>query len=216
MKEQNQRPFGYIVFACLLLAILLITWPLNGCSVHKDISKGKTSVDSSYIYELEQNTRLLQLEVDRLNTKISTMEYTGVVFDNDCDSILKAALLKAGCNVDSINAVLAFYKSKVKYYADGTIEAEGNLKSLTHTKSKLEEIIKENRRTIDSLAAVKSKVEVKTEVKTEWKDKVVKRGISGFVWGLFILLIIAAFIAGFWLCWKYKDAIQEQLDAENS
>ena len=212
MKKNNQRPFGWIIFAGCF-ALLAMT---SGCRVHKDVSTGKTSFDSSYIKQLEQDVRVLTVENEHLTSKISELEYTGVVFDNDCDSILKAALLKAGCNVDSINAVLALYKSKVKYYADGTIEAEGNIKSLTRSKSKLEETVKNLMRVNDSLSHVSENVEAKVVTKTEWKEKVVKRGISGLMWGLFILLIIIAFLVGFWLCWKYKDAIQEQMDSENT
>jgi hypothetical protein len=194
--------------------ILVITMIISGCSVHKNMSSGSASFDSSYIKQLEQDIHSLQLENEHLTSKISEMEYTGVVFDNDCDSILKAALMNAGCNVDSINSVLATYKSRVKYYADGSFELEGNLRSVTRTKSKLEETVRDLSRIKDSLIHVIEHTEAKVETKTEWKERVVKRGISGLMWTLFVLLIIAAFILGFWLCWKYKDAIQEQLDSE--
>lgn len=200
-----------IVFFAFWVAVILF---FTGCGVTKNTSKGTFSFDSSYINQLEQDIRNLTYENDQLNTRISEMEYTGVQFNNDCDSILKNALLRAGCNVDSINAVLSMYKSKVKYFADGSFELEGNVKSLTRSKSKLEEMIRSQQRVNDSLAHVITNTEAKVTTKTEWKDRVVKRGISGLMWGLFVLIIIAAFLVGFWLCWKYKDAIQEQLDSE--
>lgn len=196
--------------------IFAIAYVLGGCTSQKNVNKGKEAIDSSYIMQLQQQIHTLTLENEHLQHTINEMEYTDVVFDNNCDSILRNALLKAGCNVDSINAVLALYKSKIKVYADGAVEYDGAIKSFSRTKSKLEETIKTLQRVNDSLVTVKQKVDVRVEKQTEWKEKVVKRGISGLMWTLFVLFIIAAFILGFWLCWKYKDAIQEQLDAENT
>lgn len=201
-----------LLLGCFVAALLAIT----SCSSTKNVTKETQTIDSSYVQELESQVRTLNLDIEHLKSKISELEYTDVVFDNDCDSILRHALLKAGCNVDSINSVLAFYKSKIKVYADGAVEYDGNIRSFTRTKSKLEETIKNLQRVNDSLATVKSKVDVKYEKVTETKDKIIKRGISGLMWTLFVLIIIAAFLVGFWLCWKYKDAIQEQLDSENN
>jgi len=200
--------------AAFIGIIFAIAYVLGGCSVHKDISTGETKFDSSYIQQLQQQIHTLTLENEHLQHTINEMEYTDVVFDNDCDSILRNALLKAGCNVDSINAVLALYKSKIKVYADGAVEYDGAIKSFNRAKSKWEEKIQILQRLNDSLAIVKQVVDVRVEKQTEWKEKVVKRGISGLMWTFFVLLIIAAFLLGFWLCWKYKDDIQEQLDNE--
>lgn len=206
----------YIAYVLIIIIASACMAVCSGCRTTKDISKGTASFDSSYIHQLQEDIRVLTYEIDLLHTRISEMEYTGVQFDNDCDSILKNALLKAGCNVDSINAVLSLYKSKVKYYADGSFELEGNIKSLTRTKSKLEEMIRSQQRLTDSLTHVIANTEAKVVSKIEWKDRVIKRGISGLMWTLFVLIIIAAFLVGFWLCWKYKDAIQEQLDSEEN
>lgn len=206
-----------IIIAIVVIgAAVMIAAALNGCTSSKNVSKEKTAVDSSYIQELESNIRVLQSENDHLQKTIHEMEYAGVVFDNDCDSVLKAALLKAGCNVDSINAVLSLYKSKVTSYANGMLEVEGRLKSFNRTRTKDQELIHDLQKSNDSLAAVKNKVEVKYEKATETKEKVVKRGLGGLFWTIFVLIIIAAFILGFWLCWKYKDDIQEQLDSEDA
>jgi hypothetical protein len=194
--------------------IFAIAYVLGGCRVHKNISSEQTKFDSSYIMQLQEQIHNLTLENEHLQHTINEMEYTDVVFDNNCDSILRNALLKAGCNVDSINAVLALYKSKIKVYADGAVEYDGAIKSFNRAKSKWEEKIKDMQRVNDSLVNVKQVVDVRVEKQTEWKERVVKRGISGLMWTIFVLLIIAAFIVGFWLCWKYKDNIQEQLDAE--
>jgi len=200
--------------ATFIAIIFAIAYVLSGCTSQKNVNKGKENIDSTYIHKLQQQVHQLTIENEHLQNKINEYEYTDVVFNNDCDSILKAALLNAGCDVDSINSVLSLYRSKIKVFADGAVEYEGNISSFKRTKSRLEETIKTMQRVNDSLATVKSKVEVKVEKQTEWKDKVVKRGISGLMWTFFVLLIIVAFVLGFWLCWKYKDAIQEQLDAE--
>ena len=206
-----------IIISFLVIGVaVMIAAALNGCTSSKNVSKGKTAIDSTYIMQLQQQIHTLTLENEQLQHTINEMEYTDVVFDNDCDSILKTALLKAGCNADSINAVLSLYKSRIKVYADGAVEYDGMIRSYTRTKSKLEETIKTLQRVNDSLANVKQVVDVRVEKQTEWKEKVVKRGISGLMWTLFVLFIIAAFLLGFWLCWKYKDDIQEQLDAENT
>lgn len=202
--------------AAFVAIIFAIAYVLGGCTSQKNVSKGKESIDSTYIMQLQQQIHTLTLENEHLQHTINEMEYTDVVFDNDCDSVLRNALLKAGCNVDSINAVLALYKSKIKVYADGAVEYDGAIKSFSRTKSKLEETIKTLQRVNDSLVTVKQKVDVRVEKQTEWKEKVVKRGLGGLFWTIFVLIIIAAFLLGFWLCWKYKDDIQEQLDAEEN
>jgi chromosome segregation ATPase len=197
--------------AVLVAIIFAIAYVLTGCTGSKNINRSLQMVDSSYAQDLEQQIRVLNSEIESLRTKISEMEYIGVQFDNNCDSLYQA-LQRAGCNTDSINAVISLYRSKVKFYADGAFEVEGNLKSLTRTKSRLEETVKSLQRKVDSLATVKNKVDVRYEKTTETKEKIVKRGISAW----WLLLVVIAFLIGFWLCWKYKDAIQEQLDAEQT
>lgn len=211
MKKNKLHTNSFFTYWIIAIAL---AFAIGGCTSSKNVSKGQTSLDSTYINQLQQRVHMLTLENEHLQNKINEFEYTDVVFNNDCDSILQAALINAGCNVDSINTILSLYRSKIKVYADGAVEYEGNISSFKRTKSRLEETIKTLQRTNDSLATVKQKVEIKIEKETAWKEKVVKRGISGLMWTLFVLIIIAAFVAGFWLCWKYKDDIQQQLDAE--
>lgn len=185
---------------------IMIAIALSSCSSTKHVNKTETSIDSSYIKELEQKIHVLTNEIESLHTKISELQYTGVVFDNDCDSILKAALLRSGCNADSINAVLAFYKSKVKFYADGAFEVEGNLKTLTRSKTKLEEIINSKQRTIDSLSELKSKVETKYQTVKATKEVEKKKG---FPWLIAIvsyaLGIVTIILLGIWIAKRAED-----------
>ncbi len=169
------------VFALVIIVLILV----SSCSSMKK-SQGYTKdvYDSLYAAELEQRIKVLEIENGELTSRVNELEFLGVDFNPNCDSILKNALLKAGCNTDSINAILIAYKSKIKVYADGSMEAEGFIRSLKHSKQKNEEIISRYQHEIDSLKEVKQREINHLQTVTVTKTVTKKRGIYWWLWVL--------------------------------
>jgi hypothetical protein len=132
------------------------------------------------------------------------MEYKGVVFETDtsCNEELRAALIMAGVNADSLIGTMNSLKNRVKFFADGSFEAEGRLKNVTWLKTKLEESNRELRRSVDSLAKVKEKEKVITITRTIFKEKSVKRKMMQ----LFFLTL--GLISGCWFWNKFGEKIK--------
>lgn len=178
------------VFALVIIVIIVCS---SCSSLKKTQGYTKDVYDSLYVAELEDKVKVLEIENGELTSRVNELEFLGVTFDNNCDSILKFALLKAGCNTDSINAILSQYKSRIKTFADGSVEAEGFIKSLRRSKERNEEVISKYQHEIDSLKEAKQREVnwVQKEIITKTVTK--KRGIYWWIWlligyGICILL----------------------------
>lgn len=201
-----------IILAILVLGLaVMIAVALSGCKTTKDLNKTTVITDSSRIQELEEESRMYQNEINELQRRINEMEYTGVVFDNDCDSIIKAALVKSGCNVDSINAILNVFRARIKVYADGSAEYEGMIRSYTKQKSRYEELLSRNERTIDSLKSIKEKVQTVVHTVTNTKTVYKKKSFLS-QWWLWVIIAAVFFVLGFRVCWKYKEKLIAMYD----
>ena len=204
-----------IILAILVLGFaVMIAVALSGCKTTKDLNKTTVITDNSRIQELEEESRMYQNEINELQRRINEMEYTGVVFDNDCDSIIKAALVRSGCNMDSINSLLSVFRSRIKVYADGSAEYEGTIRSYTNQKSRYEELLTRNEKTIDSLKILKEKVQTVTHTVTNTKTVYKKKSFLS-QWWLWLIFFLGGLVLGFKLCWKYKDSIID-LDKTNA
>lgn len=172
---------GYLTVVGLgILAIVLFS-----CNPFKKFQGYTKDVyDSLYVVELEEKVKVLEIENGELTSRVNELEFLGVTFDNNCDSVLKTALLKAGCNTDSINAILNMYRSRIKTFADGTVEAEGFIKSLRRSKERNEETIAKYQREIDSLKEVKQKQIHWQQTVTITKTVTKKKGINWWLWVL--------------------------------
>lgn len=104
-------------------------------------------------------------------------------------------------------------KNKLIYRSDGTFEAFG-LKSanlqLEQSNKKIELLTDQLETEINKRIKIEDDLKLVQSTKSTEK----KRGIPIWLWSLWGIIVIIAFVCGFWLCWKYKDAIQEQLDSE--
>lgn len=178
----------------ILLSIIYATALILAfsCTTTKHIATNRTTIDSTVLNEKSDSIRNLQIENQRLSQEIHELQYAGVVFDSArCPpSVIN---VPEDCNVDSLLMLLSIYQNKVKILADGTIEAQGKIKSAYYTKDKLSKVIAELQRVNDSLKVVKAKTEtvVKTEVVT--KEKKVKRSFLN-MWWLYLIFFIGGWV----------------------
>jgi outer membrane murein-binding lipoprotein Lpp len=181
------------IFAVLAAIMLLLL--LSGCGTEKKLLRQKVKADSTVIRNLQTDVRLSREEVVRLESELKQAQYSGVTFDSTpCPPVNPIINVDSRCNVDSVrNALQAYYGSlwqnKVKVLSDGTIEAQGRLKSATYTLLTQQRLIAAQKNTIDSFstALAKEKKNVKTVevVRDKWKKT------SLPLWWL-----IVAFVAG--------------------
>lgn len=181
------------IFAVLAAIMLLLL--LSGCGTEKKLLRQKVKADSTVIRNLQTDVRLSREEVVRLESELKQAQYSGVVFDSTpCPPVNPIINVDSRCNVDSVkNELQAYYSSlwqnRVKVLSDGSIEAQGRLKSATYTNTLLHKVISERDSRIDSFATALS--EEKKNVKTVEvvRDKWKKTSLP--LWWL-----IVAFVAG--------------------
>ena len=188
------------IFAVLAAIMLLLL--LSGCGTEKKLLRQKVKADSTVIRNLQTDVRLIREEVVRLESELKQAQYSGVIFDSTpCPPVNPIINVDSRCNVDSVrNALQAYYGSlwqnRVKVLSDGTIEAQGRLKSATYTLLTQQRLIAAQKNTIDSFstALAKEKKNVKTVevVMDKWKK-------TAFPWWW----LIAAAVFGYIIHWRF-------------
>ena len=185
-QTENEGFAGCLFLIVIILILLLAT----ACTTQKHIVSTKATVDSTAINEKDSIIRVLVQDNQRLTSEIHELQYAGVTFDTSGQHPMYI-IEGEECNADSILALLHNANNKVKIYADGTIEAQGKLKSAFYSRDKLNRFILELQRINDSLRAVKQKEEVRYITNTVTVDRKVKRSPLIFWW---------LFAAGFASC----------------
>jgi hypothetical protein len=218
---------------CLLywLIALAFAFAIGSCSSTKkteqsiDISEEKKSVDSSSYWK--QQHEELKLVVDEqqkeMNSRLQFYEGNQDELANALNEV-QVMFFQSGIYSDSLQRRLRKIfdslknnpcKSKLIYKADGSIEAFG----LRSANLQLEQSNKRIELLTDQLETeISKRIRLEDEMKAaEMRTSTEKqRGISGWIWSLWGIALIVMYVFGFWTCWKYKDAIQEQLDSENT
>ena len=190
----------FIIWSLIVILSIIM---LSGCGTEKKLLRQKVKADSTVIRNLQTDVRLSREEVVRLESELRQAQYSGVTFDSTpCPPVNPPAIyVDSRCNVDSVrNALQAYYaglwQNRVKVLSDGTIEAQGRLKSATYTNTLLHKVISERDSCIDSFATVLSeeKKNVKTVevVRDKWKKTslplwwlIVAFGAGAVVWARF-------------------------------
>lgn len=193
----------HIPIVILTAVVLLLGWfvlvTIPGCSTDKHIQKTEITKDSTVEKEQAEIIRYLQDHITHLESYVREMDYAGVVFDSTkCPKIT----IPESCKdttlrrlVDELNEALDIAKKKVKIYADGTIEAEGNLKSASRTKEMQAHMIANLRTRVDSFAIALEAEKSNVKTKIVEKEKTVERKwLTGF-W-LWILFLVIGFVLG--------------------
>jgi len=179
------------IIAIVLVSALILSF--LSCKTSKHITTSVVTVDSSYLKEKIDSVHVLLEEKSRLESTIKELQYAGVVFDSSkCPP--SQFVIDKNCNVDSILRILDEYKNTVKIYADGTIEAQGKLKSAYYTKNKLTQTISELTNTIDSLRKMKQTKSIAYKTTIATVDKEVKRSFFSQWWMWLIVFVAGCYI----------------------
>lgn len=206
MNNPDKPFWADFIKAVLIIGLGFVICVLASCKSSKNVFKQTETSDSTSITELRHRVRTLARENMELQQRIDEMDLLGVQFDNDCDSVIRAALKRSGCNTDSINAVIASLKSSVKINSDGSMEVHGLIKSLTREKKRNEEKISSMQKTIDSLSELQKKETHWVRTVTVTKTIVKKKSVLN-QWWLWVVFLVGGFVIGFRVCWKYKERI---------
>ena len=137
----------------------------------------KETFDSTYLKQLQVREAENNLIIGHLESLIREMDQAGITFDNsDCDTTIVNQVMRKGydsAQVKKLFDVLAERKNKIELLADGTLRAEGKIKSFTKLKERLDSsnqtLLAENkqlREFKDSTTASVSKFKSKEIVKT--------------------------------------------------
>ena len=188
-----------ILLAVLLTiagAILITFFP--SCKSVRHVVKTSSKVDSTYFNSLIDSNRLLKVENSTLLRQLRESQYSGVVYQDRCDTALLRRLMISGLytkdEIDNYIQQIADCRNEIEILSDGTLKARGQIKSASVSKEKLETVIEKKNRTIDSLtvaiASAKGQVIKETETKT-----IVKKVTTFNIW-----YYVACFILGmvFW------------------
>ena len=125
-----------ILFSTLLLLVYV---SLQSCKVSK--TSKKETFDSTYLKKLEQSEIENKKAITYLENLIREMEQTGVTFDTDCDTTIVQQLVRKGYDsstVAKLFKVLAEKTNKIEVLTDGTVRAEGRIRSYTKLIEKID------------------------------------------------------------------------------
>lgn len=180
-----------ITFGIWLLFLACLAY-ISSCSTTKEVVKTVTNTvtDSTAVHQRDSLHKVVASERLKHEEEIKTIKSTGIVF-SDCDTVI----IDSSCNVDSIMAVLKATRNKVKILADGSIEAEGRIRSAYSNNESLRQYNFELEQKVTELSQVKDSLAVELEkvtaVKVTTKD--VKRG---FPWLWFLVGLALGLAAG--------------------
>ena len=191
------RTLAYLIAATVVLLVVF-----SSCKAGKDIIKTEYIRDSTVEEQLKKYVQKLTIELDNSEKRVKELEYLGINFKDcpDMDSLIAAVRRSNGANIDSVLKVMDSFRSEVEVAADGAIKARGQLASVTKSKTRLEEEIRQRDTRInelrDSLATKKTDVATKVEI----KEKSV-RYIPWWVYWLMPVILIIGIVAG----WRFRE-----------
>jgi hypothetical protein len=195
-----------------LAGIIILIFSASACTSTKDIAKNKTVVDSTVIKDLQDSVRVLKTENAHLSTEIRELQYSGVSFQDRCDTAALRRILTSGLVDKSVIEEylhqMAECSDQVKIASDGTIEAKGKLKSAYYSSDKLTRMVYDLKRENDSLRSVKQKTIDHYYKITETKIKHSKTRVLNF---LIFLLIGAVGGVLIWEKWIRKLSLFKSL-----
>lgn len=187
------------LFIALALALVL---SLGSCTSTKDVHKTETVTNTDKEKQLSDSLRVVTAERDIYKQQAEQSEYLITTYDTTpCPAILipdcPAMLNKDSVQrlVTDLNNAIAGLNNKVKRYADGTVEYQGKIKSVSYSLTKTQLLLIQKDKVIDSLKLVKQKEKIVEKVITVEKEKHSKTSFLSQWWlfpagMLFMLAII--------------------------
>ena len=171
------------------------------------------SIDSTIIKEKDNLIRDAREKISYLENELRELQVTGFTFNN-CDTAATRLLLESikasystitKAQADSFANVLRAKDNTVRFYADGSAEAIGALRTANYSKTILQRQLSGYMEKVDSFARVleQEKKNVKIEVKEVEKVK----KVTVFPWWLVIVAAVTGLIAGVLEADKIKKLI---------
>lgn len=199
---KTEKVIGIIITTIIAVSMILT---LMSCGVHKNTTTTRGTTDSLVERErekfLHQRSELIQMHEKELKeARSNTVTFEDAI---PCPDVV----IDAGCNDDSLvkiirqlEARLRDAKNTIRMNADGSIDAQGRIRSANATADKWSREVDSLGRRNDSL--VKENENLKAQVsKKQVTSHTVKTRIN-INW----LLLAIAFVAGC-LFWKNKDKL---------
>lgn len=188
----------------ILLSIFLSL--LTGCVGSKHTAKQSVNKDSLAVVQIKSDLAEVQKERDFFQRKVEELEYLAITFAECPPAINADSLLKYGCDtsyVDRLKNELDKTQATVERMADGSLKVQGQLKSVTLSKKRIEDSLHARDAEIIRLKSelTIAKTQVKTEIKTVEKE-IEKRGAK-WLWFIFGLTVGAGLMFGI-LKWTGK------------
>jgi len=159
---------------------------LYSCTTVKEVTKTVSVVDSSAIKTRDSLLSVVNQMIVTHNQELRELRNTGIIFDNDCDTIFLDQLI--GCNIDSLIKIIRSQKNKIKILADGSIEAEGKIKSVRSNMEKTEKQTDQLLFLNTKLLRVRDSLAYELSKKDTAQVKNVKRGWWSW-WFLFFFIL---------------------------
>lgn len=203
-----------IIAIVVVLSSLALT-----CTSTKDTQQSKTNVDSSLVKKYMDSTSFWRQMSEYYKSERDNLLEYGVFFDNPpCDTNTIRNQIKTLIGVrpeqyDSLFEVLTRTRNKVQILSDGSIKAEGNVKSAIASKKETERIVSQKSDSIkiliqriqsDSLSYAKKESE-----KTKQKQTDVAGGSKTFIWIILAYLLGALTIIILYLKKKKHETVSQ-------
>lgn len=196
---------GIIILSFIVVMLLSFILTLGGCTSTKQVNKSTEQVDSSYIKSVEKRLEESGKTIQQYEQQIKELQYATVNFNSDCDTVINNIIeqvTNSGCpqaRIDSFVAILSKLKSRVKVLSDGSIEAEGNLKNVSVSKEKLQQVTSLLMQEKTKLLLENENLQAEIKRLTEVKSKTSKKKFLNQWW-----LFPAGIVVGFYACLKRK------------
>lgn len=166
-----------------LILPLFIVCAFASCTTTKEVVKTVTNTvtDSTAVHQRDSLHKVVTSERLKHEEEIKTIKSTGIVF-SDCDTVI----IDSSCNVDSIMTVLRAIRNKVRILSDGSIEAEGRIRSAYSNSESLRQYNFDLEKKVEDLTLVSDTLT--TALHKERSAKVVNKDVKrGFPWLWFLV-----------------------------
>jgi hypothetical protein len=221
MKQQ----YTSIVKAVAIM--LMIALAMSACTTSKHVTSAKLNIDSTAI-KAEARVRdsmvhVQEVIIESYNKMISDLTTSGVTFEDcppcmDRDSVL--SLLDSAGRTRYLlieqEAKIRDLTRKVKINADGSLEAEGRIKSAMMSKSRTENELRAMERRNDSLWRVNDSLATRLETTLQVSQTEKSRTVKRFPWVPWSVALIFALLYGRerYIRWRANQKIKAAIARE--
>lgn len=142
---------------CLIIIIAILLMAAS-CTTSKQSQSHTVTYDSTYAQSLLDSNRLLKIDNERLSQELRESQSATAEFDStgcptiflpDCPGMMNEDSVRR--LVNDLNNALSGANNKVKRFADGSVELQGRIRSVSYAAEKTSKLVIDKNRVIDSL-----------------------------------------------------------------